>query len=272
MKRLLSALIIVFSALGTVQATSPELSAASEGTRKTSSVLQPGEELTYKVSYLSFTLGYIRLTTEQITMYNGRKVAVAKANLKSADGIPFADLNVVFRSWMEPTTQFSHKFYAAEKKDESSWEVEEYFFNYTDDVVGLRTRVKDEVSDTSSINTSEYWSDGLSLLYLAREYANTKRNVRIPTLIMADTARTIINFRNEEEAVEIDAVDYEVDALVLDGKALWEGVYGMKGDFIGWFSNDDARVPIKAEMEVIVGDVTLELISWKREGWAPPRK
>lgn len=273
MKRLFSVFIVVFCALGTIGASSPTTTPPSEASSKrTSTVLKPGEELMYKVSYGFITLGYIKLTTEKQTTYNNREVAVAKANLKSADGIPFVDLNVVFRSWMSPSTQYSHKFYAAEKQDESTWEVEEYFFEYPKDYIGLRTRVKNNVSDTNTIGTSEYWSDGLSLLYLAREFANTKRNVRIPTMIMGDTARTIINFRNEQEAVEIDAVDYEVDALVLDGKALWEGVYGMKGDFVGWFSNDEARVPIRAELEVYVGDVTLELISWKRDGWSPPRK
>jgi hypothetical protein len=45
----------------------------------------------------------------------------------------------------------------------------------------------------------------------------------------------------------------------------------LTGDFEGWFSNDEARVPILAKMKVILGSITIELMRWKRAGWTPPR-
>ena len=55
------------------------------------------------------------------------------------------------------------------------------------------------------------------------------------------------------------------------GQARWTGLYGLSGNFEGWFSNDEARVPIKAKMSVYIGSVVIELKSWKRPDWKPPK-
>jgi len=48
-------------------------------------------------------------------------------------------------------------------------------------------------------------------------------------------------------------------------------VFGLTGGFSGQFSNDNARIPIIARMNVILGSIKVELKSWKREGWRPPK-
>jgi hypothetical protein len=93
----------------------------------------------------------------------------------------------------------------------------------------------------------------------------------IPTLINEQRVLTRIDFSGKRDAVEIDAVDYPIDAVGFDGIADFVGIFGLSGDFEGWFSNDDARVPIMAKMKVLVGNVTIELMQWKRSGWVPPR-
>jgi hypothetical protein len=66
-------------------------------------------------------------------------------------------------------------------------------------------------------------------------------------------------------------VNYPIMTTHFDGTANWTGVYGLTGSFEGWFSDDAARVPIKAKMKVYIGSVTLELQSWKRGNWQPPK-
>jgi hypothetical protein len=80
-----------------------------------------------------------------------------------------------------------------------------------------------------------------------------------------------LDFARRQEKAEIDAVDYPVDVLHFDGRADFVGIFGLTGDFEGWFSNDNARVPILAKMHVIIGSVTIELMQWTRAGWTPPR-
>jgi hypothetical protein len=62
-----------------------------------------------------------------------------------------------------------------------------------------------------------------------------------------------------------------VDVVHFEGRADFEGIFGMTGDFEGWFSNDEARVPILAKMKVIIGNIRIELTKWNREGWKPPK-
>ena len=40
--------------------------------------------------------------------------------------------------------------------------------------------------------------------------------------------------------------------------------------FQGFFSDDEAAVPIRAEAKVIVGSIVVELEEWERPGWIPP--
>jgi hypothetical protein len=71
--------------------------------------------------------------------------------------------------------------------------------------------------------------------------------------------------------MDIDAVDYPVDVVRFDGRADFVGVFGLTGGFEGWFSNDDASIPITARMKVILGSIKVELTKWKRGNWAPPK-
>jgi hypothetical protein len=71
--------------------------------------------------------------------------------------------------------------------------------------------------------------------------------------------------------VEVDAIDYPVDVVHFDGHLDFVGIFGLTGGFEGWFSNDEARVPIMAKMKVLIGSVTVELMKWNRQGWTPPR-
>jgi hypothetical protein len=66
-------------------------------------------------------------------------------------------------------------------------------------------------------------------------------------------------------------VDYPVDVVHFDGNMDFVGIFGLTGGFEGWFSNDEARVPILAKMKVLIGSVTVELMKWTRPGWNPPR-
>jgi hypothetical protein len=93
----------------------------------------------------------------------------------------------------------------------------------------------------------------------------------VPAIVNEQVVNTYIDFIGERSSVEIDAVEYPVDVLRFEGTAQFTGIFGLTGDFEGWFSNDDARVPILAKMKVILGSVTIELMQWERSGWMPPK-
>jgi hypothetical protein len=115
------------------------------------------------------------------------------------------------------------------------------------------------------------FQDGTSILYYARAHVRDQLGVRVPTLVRGKVGYTNFYFPAERTTEEIDAVNYPISVLEFEGFAEFEGIFGLTGDFTGWFSDDDAAIPIKAKMKVILGSITIELKEWKRAGWSPPQ-
>jgi hypothetical protein len=235
------------------------------------SFIYPGEDLTYRVSYAGITLGTVRALTEPYTTFNGRNVAKVKVFINSNPNIPFVSLHSVYQSWMDTSATFSVNFNATTQIEDNLWEFDQYLFDYTNMNLTMETYREKKLTKKREIGIKKYCNDGSSILYAARALINSKKTIKLPTVIMGDTATTVVNFRGTKQATDIDAVKYPVSTVYFDGTANWTGVYGLTGGFEGWFSDDAARVPIKAKMKVYIGSVTLELQSWKRGNWQPPK-
>jgi hypothetical protein len=84
-------------------------------------------------------------------------------------------------------------------------------------------------------------------------------------------AETSVNyyFSAKAEDVSLSNFDDDIKSVKCSGMANFTGVFGLSGEFAGWYSNDEARIPLKSQMNVIIGNVTLELDSYKRTGWKP---
>lgn len=233
--------------------------------------IYPGEDLTYRVSYAGITLGTIRAVTEPYTTLNGKRTAKVKVLINSNPSIPFVALHSTYLSWMDSTAMFSHLFNASTQVEGNQWEFDKYEFDYTNMKVLMETSRNKQVTNRKEVSISKYCNDGSSLLYTARTLIDAKKTITLPTVVMGNLVSTVINFRGTKESTDIDAVDYPVKTTYFDGVANWTGIYGLSGKFEGWFSDDAARVPVKAKMKVYVGSVTIELQSWKRGSWQPPK-
>jgi len=237
---------------------------------KEDELFQVGERITYEVSFWGFGLGKIEIYTEGTETKDGALTYVTKANIHSYDGIPFVSLHSIFKSWVDPQCGCS-RFFTSNNKWKDKWDYQKITFNYDNGYV-LNEKWYDKKKYLEArYDTKKRWNDGLSLFFFARKYLRSKKNVKIPTVMNKDTVYTYINFLNKKEKIEIDAVDYPVKTIYFKGKADWTGLYGLSGEFEGWFSDDAASVPIKASMNVYVGSVDIELIKWERSGWKPPK-
>lgn len=245
--------------------------ATNESVAQKSTMMKAGEELEYEVSFYNIKLGKIRIVTEQSEDFRGKKVFRAKAYMDSYDGIPFVDLHTIYSSWIDPTVSFSHFFEGNLKMDATKWAFQRINFDYANEqIINEKWEDKVQIEKKVSKNTQKI-NDGCSLFFLARQHMYMNKSVKIPTLIDTKIGTTYLNFHGKKESISIPAIKYPVRTVFLDGKADWEGIYGLSGKFEGWFSDDDARIPIKAKMNVYVGNVEIELIKWKREGWTPPQ-
>jgi hypothetical protein len=235
-----------------------------------SRVLVEGEELVYNVRYSFIDLGQIRIKTAGKTRVASYEAYEARALIDSYKGVPFVDLHAVFESMID-TAVFSRHF-TGKVKEDSRWDFARYTFEYDKKRVLMEIGHLDTVvSKRETLTVDRAHHDGLSLFFFARDQLFSGKKMNVPALITEKKVNAYIDFSKERAAVEIDAVDYPVDVIKFEGNAEFVGIFGLTGEFTGWFSNDEARVPIMAKMKVIIGSVTIELMKWTRPGWSPPR-
>ncbi len=235
----------------------------------TNSVMQEGEDLVYEVRWTWFTLGTVRIKTG--------KDFTSRAFINSYPDVPFVDLHVVQYTRMD-SMFFSLASSATEKQD-TAWVRQEYITDTTASRLivektyanGYNAHAyKREWADTIQLSGKQF-IDGLSIGYFPRLFIHTVQTVRVPTILNGKLGTTEFRYTNDRTTVHIDAVDNPVHAIKVEGSTTVEGIYGMTGDFTGWFSDDAAAVPLKGQLKVLIGSVTLELMEWKRKGWSPPQ-
>jgi len=245
------------------------------GSQTPDKMLQVGEELEYRVSYSFFSIGTIRIRVVDREEKDGKAVYRALALIDSNPSLSWlVDLHIRFLSEIDENI-FSYMWIS---DDSSNHQVtfQRFQFDYDSSRVynekGKKlpsgVRIVESV-DTLSINGR--CQDGLSLYFFARENVRQKNRMRVPTLIEKKQEYTDFNFMNKRTGVEVDAIDYPVEVVAFDGEAEYVGVFGLTGGFRGWFSNDEARVPILARMNVILGSIKIQLTKWNRPGWQPPK-
>ena len=232
-------------------------------------VMSSDEELVYEVSWTFFKLGTIRI--------KARKDYTAEARIDSYEGVPFVDLHSIHYTIMD-SAFFSHASRTVEKK-EGEWKGLDYLYDLPNKLLVVQETVQKDprtdpyrrtVRDTLLLPTSEF-VDGLSIAYYPRRMVHTVQTVDVPTVLYGKFGTTTFRLRNNRTTEQIDVLDDPVRVIEIEGTTGVEGVFGMSGDFKGWFSDDDAAVPIKGKLKVLLGNVNVELIQWKRGGWNPPR-
>lgn len=259
--------ILLALAAGTV-ILSPGSSLGRVGTLPSRVVVDDGEILTYEVRWTFFKLGSITIHT--------RSDYTAEAHVDSYEGVPFVDLHSIHYTIMDPFF-FSRGCRSVEKQG-NGWKGLEYVYDLSGrKLIVEETTLKDPSAAPSSrkpvgsvLLNDTLFIDGVSIAYFPRMFVHTNRTVEVPTVLYGKMGTTTFYFTNNRIADKIDAVDSPVRLIEVAGTTTVQGIYGMTGDFRGWFSDDSAAVPIKGRLKVLLGEVEVELIQWNRKGWNPP--
>jgi len=242
-----------------------------------SSIICPGEELLYEVSWWNVKLGQIWVRTLESKNIDGEVQHRATVFIDSYDGLPFVDLHAINTSIMDGNF-YSRGFNSLEKKD-NKWLAVELHYDLPNRMVVIEKSYQEdlrssqsEASKLDTVRVSEgLIQDGISIVYFARANSKHRGEISVPTIISGKEGRTIFQFSGRTEFQEIGALDgKQIQVVPFAGKAEFDGLFGMTGDFSGWFSDDDAAIPVKGEVNVAIGSLKIELIQWKRNGWSPP--
>lgn len=230
-----------------------------------------GEEITYVVKYLAFEIGEITLKVQSAQVEGNDTIYSAIAYINSYNGIPFVDLHQIYETKFN-SKQISRYFKGSiiDNKDTTYTK-----YNFSPDKKSIHIlKGRESTGEIWTDSIAKYdrdYQDGLSLFYFARMRTAQKKTEHVPVFINEKYEKTYINFYNEIEDMDIDAVDYDIACVRLDGETEFRGIFGLTGYFEGWFSDDQYAVPIVAKMQVIIGSIKLELKSWKKKGWMPPK-
>ena len=233
--------------------------------------IEIGEDITYVVKYLMFEIGEIRLKVTNQQISGNDTLYTAVAYIDSYQGIPFVDLHQIYETKFD-TKQISHYFKGTILSSDTTYTI--YEFDRQKKIIHIlkgREGIHHKIWTDSITTYNHDYQDGLSLFYFARMRTGQKKTVNVPCFINEKYEKTYINFYNEVEDRDIDAVDYDIATVKLDGETEFRGIFGLTGYFEGWFSDDNQAVPIVAKMQVIIGSITLELKEWKKKGWTPPK-
>lgn len=261
---------IHFIFLWFVQISFPQIDSTSQEHLSLDQRLHLGDEFTYIVKYAFINLGELKISVYDKDTIDGKTIYKSIAYIDSYEGLPFATLHQIYESWFDST--FYPVYFKALIFNENDTSFTKYYFEQNDKIHVIKGKLnKTPVLLDTTVNLSNRFQDGLSLLFHARFNIESDTTTILDCFINEDTSSTSINYYSVTEEVTIDEIDYEIRTFKIDGETKFTGIFGLTGYFEGWFSDDDYRVPILANLQVILGSVEIKLMDWNKDSWQPPK-
>jgi len=261
MRRIVICLMILGGGAGAVAQNDPS----------PSPIFQVGEQLRYSVKWKFIRLGTITMTTvsEADSTSQGRVQVVM--DVESSRGLPVVDLRERNEAVMDIARMRSLTYVATHDVNGHHQSLRHTFAPEERSVTAELTDGEAGVPVTTILRDVEWYVEGVTLFFYAREAARRGGSHTIPTLVNQAMYGTSITIAGRSEEIEIDAVDYPIRSKRLFGEAEWTGsAAGVTGEFMGWVSDDEASVMLRAELEIFLGSIDIELEQWRRAGWQPP--
>jgi hypothetical protein len=227
------------------------------------------EELIYEVSWAHIKLGTLRISLEHHRGDSGS--ATARAVIDSYPKSRLVDMHLIACSEIDSAGNavLSYSY----EKDGNQWEAMLYQYDPERGCVLATKVIQDNAQQIPKASKKPDLipvrrfpvQDGISLIYAMRSIVRQTGSSTVPTVSMGKVGETDFYTKRVRTTIEIDSCPYPVRVLKLSGKLRLEGVFGLKGDFEGWFTDDDESVPVVAKMKVLLGSIRIELKQWNRK-------
>jgi hypothetical protein len=236
-----------------------------------SPIFQVGEELQYAVRWKFIRLGTITVNTVNEVDSGGSPKVQITMRVESSPGIPVVTLREDNEATMDIVQMRSLSFSASHELNGNRQSLRHTFDPGEKSVTTEFIEADGGDPITKVLQGVDWYVEGVTLFFYAREAARRGGKHHIPTLVNQVIARTTLSVDDRPEDLTLDAVDYPVRSRRLSGTAEWTGsAAGVTGDFVGWVSDDEASVMLRAELEIFLGSIDIELEQWTRAGWTPP--
>ena len=219
--------------------------------------IDPNEELDYKVSYGPMTLGWLKVRINKPEIIGEKTVYPIIFFVDTNPSYGFIiSLHHIYESYINPVTlnAVKSRLYTPGSED---FRVRIYYYSY--DINKFETYAMTEEGRFQYIvkDLPRKAQDSTSMLYFARGLVSDKLTGVTAVVIDEEYKYGRIKFLNEIEPITIDGK--EIQSQKIFARAEFEGVAGMNGDAWGWFSPDKQAMPLKGNIEIIVGSISLEV-------------
>jgi hypothetical protein len=229
------------------------------------------EKFVYNVSWSFIHIGTISLITERLISHPG--LLKITANIKTAPMLPFINIDEYNVALMRANDGATLYYYGKARKDGKSYETIIEFFESENTIVHeMKDFETGKFVRQDTLKYKEPFLVGTTLVNYARQCLDSGLVMTIPTLLEGKFYPTTLEYCGPSKYLEISNYDEPIRCFKYKGSADWEGnaTAGVSGEFIGWISDDEDRVVIFSEMEILIGSIDIELVEWYKPGWAPP--
>jgi hypothetical protein len=140
------------------------------------------------------------------------------------------------------------------------------------DPVKREISYSDQTTTNRIISDVRPFSDALTLFFNLRSWNGSGGKYFFPLRGHAGEKLVSCNFTRNEKEQECPAFDdKEIQTFVIQGRAdMGESApLGANGKFTAYLTKDEASVPIRIEMSIAIGSISLILDKAERTGWQP---
>lgn len=238
-----------------------------------SQVFQDGEWLQYKVKFGLFRLGTVQLHVSRIGNDDYGERFRIDLRIDSNPHLFFVNIHESHYNIVHAESLYSEEYYRFFIVDgDSIANTRRYDRKQRVCVMNNYNRTKNKLLMSFVLWDVGPYFEGPSMWLFARSKVQEGGSYKVQNILETSVCETSLSFKHVRSLLEIDAYEERIVARQVSGVANWVGnsFGGLNGEFRGWFSDDGAAIPLRAQFKLFVGDVVLELERWYRPGWTPP--
>jgi hypothetical protein len=220
-----------------------------------------GERLTYKVSYGGFYLGNVIVNPFQPYEYQGKTVWLGSSIVKSNPDLWFVgDREEHFWGVIDKndTTVFEYHYWKDDIDDRKDKE-EQYIADY--EARRVTYIIKGDTSVVENIDEPKVF--GMGFFMLSRMHANLGELLRIPIVVSGEDKNINVQYGSPDDttywSAPIEGLADTLLAVPVNATANIKGPFGFNGNFSGFYSADERKIPLEARLKVWLGKVRVTL-------------
>jgi hypothetical protein len=203
------------------------------------------------------TLGWLKVRIMKPEVIGNKKVYPVIFFVDTNPSYGFIlSLHHIYESYIDPVTLNSYKTRLYTPGSDVSL-VKTYYYDYENNLFEAYAIKEDGRIYYLEKDLPRKVQDSTSMLYFARGLVSDKMSGMTVVVIDENYKYGHITYLNESEPYSIGGK--EVQALKIFARAEFEGVAGMNGDAWGWFSPDPQAMPLKGNISIIVGSISIEI-------------